>query len=358
LNGFGTCTGAVFFLVSGMPSLDPEGPEKPEEENPDELPPYKLPSQWALRRSIERQYQAYENRGWYVRFRAWAASPAGASVVFGSAFVLVLGLFFLIRFWVEVETEKEKKELARLAELRESRQKDYNPLLQQAGDTQETLSEAEIIRRAHQSGNYQAALDQINQLEPGKQSSEMELIKAISYAQLNDRDNAEAAFGQAVAKMDNNGPAYFQWGQYLRSLGEYDAASRKFRTAMELEPENTYYRAAWGFARVQSGSIFSLLEQAKWEMRLDPPDPAWLLITAAAYIEVGNLEQSLVFMEMARSRLEFNEFLFFLNDPIFKRQETLSPLREYYLEHWYGIFALPDQLEFSWKNVFGRYLGE
>lgn len=341
-----------------MPSLDPEGPENPEEENPEELPAYKLPSEWALRRSLDRQYQAYESRGWYVRFRAWAASPTGASVVFGSAFFFLLGLFFLIKFWVEVEAEKEKQELARLAELRESGKKEYNPLLQREGESTESLSEAEIIRRAHLAGNYQVALDQINQLEPGMQSSEMELIKAISYAQLNDRNNAEASFGQAVAKMENNGPAYFQWGQYLRSLGENEAAISKFRKAIELEPQNTYYRAAWGFAKVQSGTIFSLLEQAKWEMRLDPPDPAWLLITAAAYIEIGNLEQSLVFLEMARSRLEYNEFLFFLNDPIFKRQEAISPLREYYLEHWYGIFALPERLEFSWENVFGRYLSE
>lgn len=317
-----------------MASLDPEGPQEQGRKRTYESEAESTGADAKFRRQAEEnQRRAYEARERAHRFRAFATSPVGASVVLATIFVIAVVIVLIVQWWVEIESGTPASRNVKTTRTSDTRSFDTtieSPELKKEIEPVRSLTDSEKAEAAFRSGDYQAALDQINALEPGKQSSQEEMIRALSHVNLGQEEAALQAFQQAIEKREQNHAAWFQWGQYLRKLGRYEEALPKMRRALDLDPNNELYRAFWGVTQVQAGLYWSLLWDAEKAIYVDPAPGDWLMITAAICLEVGDLPQALTMMRYAETRMVHREFKTVLADPFFQKFRYDENLRLFY----------------------------
>ncbi|MEM1158703.1 MAG: hypothetical protein AAF649_10595 [Verrucomicrobiota bacterium] len=180
------------------------------------------------------------------------------------------------------------------------------------------------------SGQYKMAVEKINSMDPNQITSDRKLLTALAYSRLGRRPEALDAFREATLKNEGNAPAYFHWGQYLRSVGQYQQSIPKLQKAVLLEPDNQLFKTFAGVAKVQDGSYFSLFWEAEKAIFVDPAPGDWLMITAAMLLDIGDTDQALTMMKYAEIRMEHQVFKQILADPFFQKAVYNQEIAKFY----------------------------
>ncbi len=148
----------------------------------------------------------------------------------------------------------------------------------------------------------QASLDQLIEQQTQRVIADYELHVDAGYSKLVEGKNAEAIdeYTQALAVNPKGLRAYLNRGMANQQLGNWGAAIRDFRAALELRPENhaPWNNLAWLFATCPDDSLRNgeqAVEHAKQACELTEwKDYSVISTLAAAFAESGDFESAIM----------------------------------------------------------------
>lgn len=147
--------------------------------------------------------------------------------------------------------------------------------------------------------------------------AEAHLLLAQAYLRADRKDDAEAAFAKGFSlKPDASLPFdsqdsedYFQAGNALATLGQFDLALKAYEAALKLQPDRASAVTNIGVVYYQLGQLDKAIAQFDSALKMEPENAETHYLLGAAYVQRANQSGAATEADLAAAEAEFEAAL-------------------------------------------------